>query len=483
VADASLAILSALVNKSLLRWDQAGHYQVHELLRQYAAGQLARSAEDELRSYDRHCRHYGALLQDSFERYLDGQQREVTRHIEAEFGNILAAWSWAITRRRAEFIQQAIGPLWFFYEIRSRYLEGADRLKQALEFLKAQPRTEAIEHAEVHTQVCLAWLHIRLGQLADAEQCLQEALVTYEQLGIPPVIGVATDPRVALGIVASIRGDYDAMIRLGAEAVQLSEQYDHRANRPFAYYLLTRAAVAQGNYERAQRYAQQASTAAQESKNRWFLAYCLIELGNVAQAQDQFAVAKEHYQASYAIRQEYADREGMALALNRLGTATFRQQSFEEARSLYLQSLELYRELDDKGGLASTINGLGFVAGGQGDYETAAQHFRQALQIAHELQFTPLVIWILLGIGEMLLKNRQVERSVELLGLVEQHPSAEREASLRALHCLDRVRDQLAPDEFTASYRRGRQLDLNRVTAALLTDLQVWVPTVNSVNS
>jgi tetratricopeptide (TPR) repeat protein len=170
----------------------------------------------------------------------------------------------------------------------------------------------------------------------------------------------------------------------------------------------------------------------------------------------------------------------MALALNRLGTATFRQQSFEEARSLYLQSLELYRELDDKGGLASTINGLGFVAAGQADYETAAQHFRQALQIAHELQFTPLVLWILLGIGEMLLKNRQVERGVELLGLVEQHPAAEREASLRALHCLDRFRDQLTPAEFTASYRRGRQLDLNRIAAALLTDLLAWQSAGNS---
>jgi len=30
VADASLAILSALVNKSLLRWDPIGRYQIHE---------------------------------------------------------------------------------------------------------------------------------------------------------------------------------------------------------------------------------------------------------------------------------------------------------------------------------------------------------------------------------------------------------------------------------------------------------------------
>jgi predicted ATPase/DNA-binding SARP family transcriptional activator/pimeloyl-ACP methyl ester carboxylesterase len=471
VAEASLGILAALVNKSLLRWDQAGHYQVHELLRQYAAGQLARSAEDERFSYDRHCRYYGALLEDGFERYRDGQQMEATHHIEAEFGNILAAWSWAITRRRSDFIQQAIGPLWFFYEIRSRYLEGAERLKQALEFLTAQPRTEAIEHAEVHTQVCLAWLHIRLGQLAEAEKCLTEASAAYERLGIPPVVGVATDPRVALGILASIRGDYDTMIELGEAAMRLSEQYDHRWNLPFAYYLLTRATLAQGNYERAQRYARQASTAAQESKNRWFLAYCLIELGNVALAQDQFAQAKEHYQASYVIRQEFADREGMALALNRLGTATLRQQSYTEARSLYQQSLDLYRELNDKGGLASTINGLGFVALGQADYDKAAQCFHQALQITHDLHFAPLALWVLLGVGEMLLETHQIERGVELLGLVEQHPAAEHEASLRALHCLDRFRDQLTPDEFTASYRRGRQLDLDQVIGTTLTSL------------
>jgi hypothetical protein len=134
VAEASLAILAALVNKSLLRWDQAGHYQIHELLRQYAASQLAQAGVDEQRTHDRHCRYYGALLQDSFNHILDGRQLEVTRRIEAEFGNIRSAWSWAIAQQRVEFIQQAVGPLWSFYEYRSRYVEGADMLKQALEF-------------------------------------------------------------------------------------------------------------------------------------------------------------------------------------------------------------------------------------------------------------------------------------------------------------------------------------------------------------
>jgi serine/threonine protein kinase/predicted ATPase/DNA-binding SARP family transcriptional activator/alpha-beta hydrolase superfamily lysophospholipase len=477
VADASLAILSALVNKSLLRWDPIGRYQVHELLRQYAASQLAQSAEDKARSYDRHGRYYAALLEESFKQILDGRQLEVTHRIETELGNLRAAWSWAINHSRVEFVQYAVPMLWTFHEYRSRYLEGAELLDRALACLNEQPRSDTVDRGRVLTQVLLAWLYIRLGRLDEAEDCAQEALAGYKRLGISPVLGIATDPRVALGILASIRGDYPAMIRLGEEAVQLSEEYDHRWNRPYAYYLLTRAAVAQGDYEQAQRYAQQASKAAQESKDRWFLAYCLIELGNVALAQDQFAVAKEHYQTSYAIRQEFADREGMALALNRLATATFRQQSYAEARSLYLQSLDLYRELDDKGGLASTINGLGFVASGQADYETAAKYFYQALQIAQELRFTPLIVWILLGIGEMLLKIHQIERGVELLSLVEHHPAAEREASLRARLCLDQFRDQLSPAEFTAIDQRGQQLDLDHFIETILTDLPQLIVT------
>jgi tetratricopeptide (TPR) repeat protein len=162
------------------------------------------------------------------------------------------------------------------------------------------------------------------------------------------------------------------------------------------------------------------------------------------------------------------------MALNRLATVTLRQQGYAEAKALYLQSLELYRELDDKGGLASTLNGLAFVASGQADYGTATQDFRRALQIVEELHFAPLAMWILLGIGEMLLKTRRMRRGVELLALVVHHPASEREARFRSQRRLERVRDRLPPEEYAASYQRGQQADLDQTLAQLLTDLLGW---------
>jgi predicted ATPase len=46
VTGATLPLLTSLVDKSLLRWQANGRYQIHELLRQYAEKRLAQSAAD-----------------------------------------------------------------------------------------------------------------------------------------------------------------------------------------------------------------------------------------------------------------------------------------------------------------------------------------------------------------------------------------------------------------------------------------------------
>lgn len=474
VAEASLDNLSTLVDKSLLRRDPAGRYQVHELLRQYAAARLAESPDDEARTFDRHGQYYAGFLADRFDDILNGRQLDLMQQTEAEIANLRAAWQWAVAHGHSQFMRPAVPTIWSFCEFRCRYLEGVNLLTQALDVLPARSADEALPPVRAHALVLLAWLLIRLGRLSEAEERATESLALHERLNLPPVPGVATDPRVALGILASIRGDTVAMTALGEQAVQLSEQHAHRWNRPYAYYLLARAALMQGDYDRAQINAQRASQAAQQSHDRWFLAYCLNELGNVALARDEFVSARDHFQASFVIRQEFDDREGMAIALNRLATAALRQGDTAEAGALYERSLGLYRELDDRGGLASTLNGLGFVAMACGNQTAAWGYYQQALAITHELRFAPLSLWVLLGVGELLLRTQRAERGVELLALVIHHPAGEREAARRAQHCLDRLGGALPSERYAASLQRGQAADLDTVSARLLTDLLVW---------
>ena len=62
VTGVDLRLLSELVAKSLLRRPDFGRFELHELLRQYAAEQLRLSPGEEADARERHARHYAAML-------------------------------------------------------------------------------------------------------------------------------------------------------------------------------------------------------------------------------------------------------------------------------------------------------------------------------------------------------------------------------------------------------------------------------------
>src|SRR6185503_644558 len=62
VAGAGLPLLAGLVDQSLVTAGEDGRYDMHELLRQYAAERLAADAGQEAPARRRHAEHYAALL-------------------------------------------------------------------------------------------------------------------------------------------------------------------------------------------------------------------------------------------------------------------------------------------------------------------------------------------------------------------------------------------------------------------------------------
>src|SRR6266508_479577 len=60
---ADLRLLSELASKSLVRRPDFGRFELHELLRQYAAEKLAAASDDAFASTrERHARHYAGML-------------------------------------------------------------------------------------------------------------------------------------------------------------------------------------------------------------------------------------------------------------------------------------------------------------------------------------------------------------------------------------------------------------------------------------
>ena len=203
----------------------------------------------------------------------------------------------------------------------------------------------------------------------------------------------------------------------------------------FALYVLTNANLGKGDISGAREYAQQAHTLAKKLNDSWFKAFILNNMGSTSSALGEYAEAQEYFQASYAIRKEFNDPGGMAEALNHLSNIAILRQEYKDAEASFRESLMMYRDINDKGGVATALDGLGMVASITGDYHAAGEYFREAAKTAIAIQYLALIISIATHVAELWFLTGQVERCVELLTMVLNHPTCGGETKKNAEGC------------------------------------------------
>ncbi len=466
VAGASLPVLSALVDKSILRVMPTGRYQIHELIRKCAKKQLEKSPEEMLQAQDRFGWYYIKFIKSFESGLIAGRQKDSLQEVKTEIGNIRKAWAWAIETGNVAAIEQSAMVLSILYQFQCRYVECSRALEEAEAMVKQQPTSRQNDSLLVSILCDQAWLCIRLGKIAEAEQNALESIALIEKHKIRPNLGMGFDPRIPLGMVASIRGDYPEATRLGREVLQESQDRGEIWNEQFSCYLLTSAAFHTGDFESAQHYAEQTYQLARQNQDRWFLAYCLNDLGKVANALGDHTTARGHFKASYQIRKEFADPEGMAVALNSLGEIALKTGDYQEAQRSFQTGRELYQEINDRGGLATSINGLGRVALKQGDFQEAQRCFLAALQISADIQYHVQVMAILVGIAQLLVQVGETRTVSQIVALIDSNENERESVAL-----IQKIARQNKLDIFSSSKE-------NVAIDELITDILVWLPTL-----
>jgi tetratricopeptide (TPR) repeat protein len=132
VVGADLRTLRGLVHKSFLEHDPApaagrgtgGRYAVHELLRQYGQAHLDRRPEEKKETLDRHGATYATAVQ-RWEAALHGPRQLATlSEMDIELANVLAAWDRAGAQLDAGRLNQLVGGLGHYLELRGRPREA-----------------------------------------------------------------------------------------------------------------------------------------------------------------------------------------------------------------------------------------------------------------------------------------------------------------------------------------------------------------------
>ncbi len=348
----------ALHHKSLVHPTGADRFSLHELVRQFAAEQLAHTPTTEATVQERHAAYYIALAQAQERALLCDFIAQET--LQGELDNLRAAWQWSVAQGNLALLAQGADSFFTLYGLACLYHEAIQQLESAIAHLRQLPTATATD-APV-----LRLLALLLTYAADFYQ-RTGALTTSEQMG--------------------------------AEALALGQGLADPAVQASAYNMLMRVAHARFNLPVMQSLATAGCTQARLAQRFDLLSKCLSDLGICFLMQQEMAAATAAFEEGVQALESAPNRYLEAQFLANLGHVRFSTKEYELARRYLQKSHDLHQTLRDQETRVSTQLMLGDLWRVIGVYPAAQQAYEQVQTRLQRAANPYSVSWLQIGYG------------------------------------------------------------------------------------
>lgn len=348
IADASLPMLSALVDKSLLSTDAAGRYDLHDLVRQYAYEKLLESSDvGEIEA--RHAEYYLTFLQQQSTAIFSAAQNDTLNLIATELQNVRAAWAWAVERHDFETINRAYHTLYMYYRIR-RFTDGVAAFESAAQALEDYAQSAFEKRVFGALIARYAWFTLRLhGWKAALHVYVRSYRILRDFPECEELIFVGTflgHIRAAEALTDSSLDDIPDGETLLQEALHLARQKGKPADIATALYFL----------------------------------------GSVHSNTARTAEALTCYQEGLAIGEKTGNPEEIGDISHNLGWLYFANlKDYGQARFYFERALHAYKSINDNVGCASVLSGFSFLLRKEGELVTSRHYLQQSIEISRSI--------------------------------------------------------------------------------------------------
>jgi predicted ATPase/class 3 adenylate cyclase len=461
---AILALLTSLVNQSLVRvGERQGHprYELLETLREYAWEQL--EAAHEIAAVRAAHFHWYARLAEAALPHLRGPaQAAWADRLELEHDNLRAALAWcAQDTARAGAGLCLAGALGRFWLLRDYWHEGLRWVETMLA-------------AESAASACRARALYAAGALSSdgdrARRWLEESVALWRRLDDRSGLAYALDE---LADKQRINHNLAGAVAAAEESRALLAGLGDAGGLAWSTFELGRIALRRNDLVQARRLLEQSRDLFRAAEEKGGQAWCLYQLGRVCLTQEDYPAARAALHASLALRRELGGAEGAAWTLNSLGELARLQGQLPEATAYYEESLAIHLHLNNKHGVAVARHNLGQLALVQGTYQQAYTQFRASLQLGQEIRGQFTTAEALAGLAAVAVHQGQPARAAQLLGatsaLLDGIDAVLAVPDLRAFNqAQELTRQSLSEPAFTAAWTAGQRMSMHEaITFAL----------------
>ena len=477
VAGADLRLLSELASKSLVRRPDFGRFELHELLRQYAAEKLGvGSAHASASTRERHARHYSGMLL-ARQGALMGPEMTVARdELRGELDNLRAALAWIVSEDDERTALAVLEAFYTFLWMHS-WFEGAETLEPLARTAGFDPDDPGSASAVgLAAATCRIAISARLGYDPAAEELALRCLPVLRARNLEREVGRCL---CALGIVAVYRDVFTEAVSFLEEGIELARATDDTFTETgalmdlgFAHLLMDDLDVAGDAFEAA-------NALCDRLGNPIFRAYGIGKLGLLADAEERYRDALRLHLEGYDLFTSLGETAGSGYALSRASSSAFALREYSEALRLGRAGYEAFSESNHRWGLITALCSIGFAALALGDGAEAHERFFEALERARTSEAVSLELLALSGIGACLAEDSaRQERAAVLLAFATSHEQLPASYGRAARPALERLEERLPPEQLGAARDAAAQANLDDLVEQALAAVSVVTPPV-----
>lgn len=453
IAGANLSALSSLMTKSLARRSGDHRYDLHELIRQYAAERLADQLPVRDETLQAHARYYVDYFGSRYEALRSQLQRETLAELAAEMGNFRKAWNWSIENHEFARIRQIPAMLWYLYELRTWFEEGELVLSNAA--LAVDSYSTSIGDADTpaladELKGLAAFFTLRRGDAAASHRVL-----TSIKPHLPA--HTAMNIQLCLGIVCRDLGKFSEARENMAECLKISEAQGDRWFQSMAGQFLGIIAFEMGDQKLAHQRLSDALAIGREVGDPMLIAHALGFLSMALQSLGETADAEKFLRESLALTQRIGYRWGVGNALDGLGVLA-QASDLNKALELFTAGIGVYREIGDLRSLVRVLCHQGFALLALEDLTSAQRSFTEALALARKYDYVSYALEALTGFACLMAKQGNHQPALELALNILENPAVLQSTRDRAVKL--RAEAGIAGLTRGTSIKPGKPLDL-----------------------
>ncbi len=396
VTQSSDTELAALVDSSLVQRSLEGYYELHALVRRFAAEILGARPSESAALRQRHTATYMDFMGQLAAELTGPQPRGGHLRLQAEISNVLAAWQDAANTPYPTYLARGLPGMIEYWNMAGLFGEAERALTHALRRLQSvTPAPDSALLARFHVE--LSFMLFELGHYERAEQEARNAMAVSAR---PPAALLAA-AGLALGRAAWGQGRFDVARAQFEQAYHALRGASDAVTEAVLLRNLAAVLWRSGDLSQARVYCQQALGLNRQLRHVRNESRDLLLLGIIADNEQRYDEAHALFDQVLHLAHQTGDRRLTASAYAEIGVTAIHQGRLDRTLHYLQQNLTMVRESGSLWHEGVTLSNLGDLKLKLGDFAGAEDCYTMALDMARQagaaaLESNVLAFWSLL---------------------------------------------------------------------------------------